>query len=77
MAVLQNKYWKDWKCGDLVSCEIEGENFQAIIKSVEINYEDGMEKVKPTVGEVEQGEFSEIFNWLTGMDSRIATEELE
>ena len=71
------QYWDHWKCGDLVSCDIEGEKFQAIIKSVEITYENGQEKVKPTVGEVEQGEFANIFKWLSDMETRIEVEELD
>ena len=71
------QYWDNWKCGDLVACEINGEKFNAIIKSVEISYEKGQEKVKPTVGEVEQGEFSELFHALSGMESRLTTEELK
>lgn len=70
------QYWDDWKCGDLVSCEIDGEKFKAIIKSVEIEYEKGQEKVKPTVGEIEQGEFSNIFHSIADIESRLTTEEL-
>ena len=71
------QYWDDWKCGDLVACEIDGDKFNAIIKSVEIVYEKGQEKVRPTVGEVEQGEFSELFNLLSGIETRLTTEELK
>ena len=70
------RFWDDWKCGDLVTCVIDGEKFTSTIKTVTITYKNGIESVKPTVGEIELGEFADLFQWITGIDQRLSEEEL-
>ena len=71
------QFWTDWKCGDLVTCVIDGNKFTATIKSVTITYSKGKETVKPTVGSVEQGEFAELFTRIYGIDTRLEDKEME
>lgn len=71
------QFWDDWKCGDLVTCIINGEKFTSTIKTVTITYAKGKETVKPTVGGVEQGEFASIFKMISGIDTRIEDKEME
>ncbi len=70
------QFWDDWKCGDLVTCVIDGEKFTSTINTVTITYSNGVEKVKPTVGGVELGQFADLFQWVTGIDNRLSEEEL-
>lgn len=69
------QFMVDWKLGDLVTCMIDGQKFPSTIKTVEISYSNGLEKVKPTIGENEKGEFAELFDKLYGLDRRMDTEE--
>ena len=71
------QFWTDWKCGDLVTCIINGEKFTSTIKTVSINYAKGKETVKPTVGGVEHGEFADIFKTISGIDTRLEDKEME
>ena len=59
-----------------MTCIIDGESFATTIKTVEIKYAEGFEAVTPTLGEVEHGEFAEIFKALRGLDTRMREEEL-
>lgn len=70
------RFMADWQVGDLVTCIIDGESFATTIKTVEIKYAEGFEAVTPTLGEVEHGEFAEIFRALRGLDTRMREEEL-
>jgi len=70
------RFQDDWICGDLVTCIIDGESFVTSIKTVEIDYANGVESVKPTLGENEHGEFAGIFERLRGLDTRLSKEEL-
>jgi len=70
------RFMTDWICGDLVTCVIDGTSFVTTIKTVEVEFADGVETVKPTLGECEHGKFAEIFKELRGLDTRMAKEEL-
>lgn len=70
------RFMDDWRCGDLVSCVIDGEKFSTAIKTVEIGFADGYEQVTPTLGECEHGVYAEIFKRLRGLDTRMNKEEL-
>ena len=71
------QFMRDWKCGDLVTCVIDGDKFVSTIETVTITYSHGKEKIKPTVGSIEESEFSAIFKALEGIDTRMSMEELE
>lgn len=70
------QFMTDWRCGDLVSCIIDGERFTTTIRTVEVSYSNAFEEVKPTLGDNERGEFSEILKRLKGLDTRMSKEEL-
>ena len=70
------QFMSHWRCGDLVSCMIDGHKFQTTIKTVEIAFADGFEQVKPTLGETEHGIFADVFRTLKGLDDRMNKEEL-
>ena len=70
------RFMDDWKLGDLVNCVIDGESFTTTIKTVEIDYEENVEAVKPTLGEYEKGIFAKVFKGLSGLDTRMKQEEL-
>ena len=70
------RFMTDWKCGDLISCVVDGQKFPTTIRTVAVSYADRFEKVTPTLGENERGIFSEIFARLRGLDTRMDTEEL-
>ena len=72
----QLRFMDDWRCGDLVTCVIDGESFSTTIKTVEVEFSDNFERVKPTLGEHEKGIFAEVFKGLTGLDTRMKQEEL-
>ena len=72
----QLRFMDNWKCGDLVRCVIDGESFNTTIKTVEIEFSDNFEKVKPTLGENEKGIFAKVFSGLNGLDTRMKQEEL-
>lgn len=72
----QLRFMDDWKCGDLVKCVIDGESFSTTIKTVEIEFSDNFEAVKPILGEVEKGIFAKVFVGLNGLDTRMKQEEL-
>ena len=65
-----------WKCGDLVTCMIDGQKFASTIKTVSVDYSNGFEKVKPTIGENDKGQFAELFEQINGLEIRMNTEEL-
>lgn len=72
----------DWDCGDLVRVIIDHDeetgmpkNFNATIETVSIEYSGLDEVVKPTIGEVEEGMFSEVFSMIAGLDTRLKSEE--
>lgn len=69
------RFMDDWQLGDRVRCVIDGEAFDSVIETVQIRYENGVETVTPTIGEVETGLFGEFFKTLNGIDRRLKTEE--
>ena len=68
-------FMDDWQLGDKVRCVIDGQSFDSIIETVQIHYENGIETVTPTVGEVETGLYGKLFETLSGIDERLKTEE--
>ena len=72
----QLRFMDDWRVGDLVNCVIDGESFNTTIKTVEVEFSDNFERVKPTLGELEKGIFAKVFTGLSGLDTRMKQEEL-
>ena len=68
-------FMTDWKVGDKVTCVIEGQSFESIIETAQINYENGIETVTPVIGEVEEGVYSKLFKQINGIDTRLKAEE--
>ena len=71
------QFMTHWRCGDLVTCIIDGESFETTIKTVEINFSDNFEAVKPTLGECEKGVFARVFQNIKGLDTRMKQKELD
>ena len=69
------EFMTDWQLGDKVKCVIDGTSFESIIKTVDIKYSNGVETVVPTIGDVENGLYGDIYNMLDGIDKRLKTEE--
>ena len=65
----------DWNIGDLVRCVIDGKVFDAPIETIEVTFSHLEEKVKPTIGEVEEGLFGDVFEMIAGLDTRLKSEE--
>ena len=74
-------FMRDWKCGDKVKVIIDkDENGQqkvlySTIESVSITFAELNEKLKPTIGEIEDGIFGELFETISGIDRRLRNEE--
>ena len=75
-------FMTNWNVGDIVRVIIDYDeetglpkNFNAPIESVEVTYSKLEEKVKPTIGEVEEGLFGDIFKMIAGLDTRLQSEE--
>jgi hypothetical protein len=68
-------FWDDWKVGDRVSCMIDGEEFESMIRQAKINVKKGQEEVEPTIGDTERGLFGEILEMIEGLDDRLTTAE--
>lgn len=74
-------FMRDWQCGDKVKVIIDkDENGQqkvlyATIESVSISFSELDEKLKPTIGEIENGIFGDLFETISGIDRRLRNEE--
>ena len=69
------QFQKNWNCGDKVSVVIDNTKFTATIESVEVTFSGTEEKLKPTIGETEEGMFGEIYELIFGLDKRLESEE--
>ena len=75
------RFMTDWKLGDKVKVilpsEVTGEPkaLYSTIESVSLTYSGLDEKVKPTIGAVEEGMFGDIFDMISGIDRRLRNEE--
>jgi len=68
-------FMKDWRCGDKVKAVINKKAFAATIETVTIVYSHKKETVTPTIGTVEEGIFSEVFEMINGIDRRLRVQE--
>lgn len=75
-------FMDDWKVGDLVKVIIDYDeatgkpkSFTSTIETVSIKYKGLEEEVKPTIGEVEEGLFGQVFEMISGIDKRLQNEE--
>ena len=75
METQRMAFMDQWQLGDLVTCILDGDRFEAQITSIKITYEKGVEKVEPTIGDVEHGLFGEIFKLIRELDERITDVE--
>ena len=69
------EFMTDWKLGDRVKCVIDGKSFTSVIETVDIKYSAGVETVTPTIGDVENGLYGDLYKLLHGIDKRLKTEE--
>ena len=69
------QFQKNWNCGDKVTVVIDNTKFTSTIESVEITFSDSEEKLKPTIGQEEEGMFGEIYELIFGLDKRLQSEE--
>lgn len=68
-------FMKDWRCGDKVKVVIDGKEFASTIETVSINFANQKETVTPTIGAIEEGIFSEVFEMMSGIDKRLKVQE--
>ena len=68
-------FMKDWRCGDKVKVVIDGKEFASTIETVSISFVGETEKVTPTIGQIEEGLFSEVFEMINGIDRRLKIRE--
>ncbi len=68
-------FYTDWRCGDRVTCVIDGESIISTIDSVSITFNDDGEKVQATIGDVEKGIFAAVFEEIVEMQKAIETEQ--
>lgn len=68
-------FMDQWRIGDKVTCILDDDRFEAQITNIKITYEKGVEKVEPTIGDVEKGLFGEIFKLIRELDERITEVE--
>ena len=68
-------FMDQWQIGDRVTCILDGQRFAAQITKIKVTYEKGTEKVEPTIGDVENGLFGELFRLLRGLDERVTQME--
>lgn len=69
------QFVKDWQIGDIVTIVIQGKKFTSTINSIAIHYGSGVEKITPTVGEVELGVFGELITMIKKIDNRLSAGE--
>lgn len=75
METETSAFMVDWKLGDRVKCVIDGTSFNSVIETVGIKYSKGTETVTPTIGDVENGLYGDLYKMLDGIDKRLKTEE--
>jgi len=68
-------FMKDWRCGDKVKVVINGDEFASTIETVVVTFVNQTEHVVPTIGAVEEGIFSEVFEMMSGIDKRLKVQE--
>ncbi|MBP5781923.1 MAG: hypothetical protein J6W04_00105 [Bacteroidales bacterium] len=75
------KFMEDWMVGDKVKAIIGKKEdgtpnvMYPIIETVSITFTGNEEKLTPTVGETEEGLFSDVFKMISGIDKRLQSEE--
>ena len=69
------QFMDNWKLGDIVTCVIDGEKFASTITQVSITYEKNIEKVEPTIGDIDKGLFGEIYSLIQGVDDKVEEED--
>lgn len=68
--------WRSaWNLGDTVAFVADGEKLTAQIAEVKVDFSDAVETVTPTIGTIERGELSEIFDALGNLKRRIRVQE--
>ena len=67
----QMAFMDDWQLGDLVTCILDGERFEANISQVKVTYEKGFEKVVPTIGNHTTEIFGQVFDMIKGLDKKV------
>lgn len=68
-------FMRDWKCGDKVKVVIDGKVFASTIETVSVSFAGNKETLVPTIGDVEEGLFSDIFEMISGIDRRMEIQE--
>ncbi len=68
-------FMKNWRCGDKVKVVINGKSFSSTIETATISYINKTEKVTPTIGSIEEGIFSDIFEMVNGIEKRLIVQE--
>lgn len=68
-------FMEDWQCGDKVKVVINGKEFASSIETVSITFVDQKETVSPTIGKVEEGIFSDVFEIVNGIERRLKVQE--
>ena len=76
------RFMDDYMVGDKVKAVIDWDEttqmpkvFYPTIETVSINYSNLEEKLTPTIGEMEEGIFSNVFEMIDGIDRRLKSEE--
>ena len=74
-------FMRDWKCGDKVKVIIDKDEtgkqkvLYSTIESVSISFSELDEKLRPTIGQIENGIFGDLFETISGIDRRLRNEE--
>jgi len=68
-------FYEHWRCGDRVTCVIDGESIISTIDSVSIVFADDGEKVQATIGDVEKGIFASLFEDIAELQKAVETEQ--
>lgn len=69
------RFIDDWQVGDRVSCMIDGTRIISTIDSAAINYDSSGENVAATIGEVDHGIFSDLFQRIVEIQKGLESEE--
>lgn len=69
------RFIEHWKCGDRVTCIIDGEEIVSTIESVSIFTSQTGERLSAKIGEVERGIFAELFEQIAELQEKVEVEQ--